>query len=595
MITKRNYFTILLMFAVLFFMFMFLQMMKEIGNEYDVNPYAKDSVLVSGSVVTVQEDSEKEQVYFFHDLESSYENVIEQWCRYTKRELHMTMELKEYDSSGNIYIVDPEALSPERDVPVLLHIAKAGNIVIFCRIPAIDEIRTNAGLRELLGIDSISSDSVQTDGIKLFSGFLLGGESIYRAVGDEEQERQDLELTMPWFLLNSNCKTYMVGLMEDTSIENEELPAVLWRCSLGDGLVFAVNGNYMEECMGIGMLQAMMAESKSYELYPVVNAQSLGVANFPGFANENNDLMMSLYSRNQISLFRDIIWPSLCSIAMKSNAKLTCYMTSQHNFIDKDEPDSDTLIFFLKQMREQNSEAAVSLDASRAINLTQKLTGDEKFFVGSGSKYSYRAGYMPADQLKQFPLSERMSYTSKLQTVSSDVDYREEVLSYLEDDVTVQMITDNGIRHTFRDDLRLRALETALAYSNTVMDMGRISWPEEDTDRWEILAEKFSSNTYTYGRPFAAFEQTTASESDRRIRSLLAVNYYHEREKDTVYLHVEAADEPWFMFRIHGEKISSVTGADYKEVEEGAYLIHATESEIEISLKDSDQLYYTLE
>lgn len=44
---------------------------------------------------------------------------------------------------------------------------------------------------------------------------------------EEEKERQDLQLKVPWYQLGSGTTTYMIGLLDESSgenVRNEELP-----------------------------------------------------------------------------------------------------------------------------------------------------------------------------------------------------------------------------------------------------------------------------------------------------------------------------------------------------------------------------------
>ena len=63
--------------------------------------------------------------------------------------------------------------------------------------------------------------------------------------------------------------------------------------------------------------------------------------------------------------------------------------------------------------------------------------------------------------------------------------------------MTLQSITSDGISHTYREDIRMKSLQTSLAYSNIVFDLKQILWPQQKEDRWEVLYEKFASNTNT--------------------------------------------------------------------------------------------------
>ena len=57
------------------------------------------------------------------------------------------------------------------------------------------------------------------------------------------------------------------------------------------------------------------------------------------------------------------------------------------------------------------------------------------------------------------------------------------------------------------------------------------------------------------------------------------------REEDCIYLETFGAAESWFLLRVHGEEIASITGAAYRKIEEGTYLLHVTEGAAEIGLR----------
>lgn len=92
--------------------------------------------------------------------------------------------------------------------------------------PMYTRIAMSSRWRKVLGIRQIRHEDVKLTGVNLFDGFLLGGQAIYQPADDKEkEERQDFPDHMPWYLLESGCKTYMVGMLADESVKNEQLPA----------------------------------------------------------------------------------------------------------------------------------------------------------------------------------------------------------------------------------------------------------------------------------------------------------------------------------------------------------------------------------
>lgn len=146
---------------------------------------------------------------------------------------------------------------------------------------------------------------------------MLGGENIYRAENKEEENRQDLKLTFPWFKLGDGTKTYMKGFPEDQTLKTQDYPVVIWRKNFGTASVFAVNGDYMGDETGLGLLTGMVYETRNYLIYPVVNAQNLVVQNFPSLAEENTDKMQEIYGNGTKGVNRDIVWPSIAAIYRK--------------------------------------------------------------------------------------------------------------------------------------------------------------------------------------------------------------------------------------------------------------------------------------
>lgn len=605
MITKKNFLIMGVTMFVLLFLFQFSQIMKESGNEYDVNSYAEEASLNREDAW--QKSPQKDvlekggYVLFVGNGKSDIGKTVSWWCTYTKRELVVFQSVEDCPEDvfqkAEVLLLESSYVTEKKDVEALAEIARSGGNLIFCDLPSAYEIKTSYQWKELLGILQVKEQRQEIQGINLFSGFLLGGQAIYLPEDEEEkEERQDLEQSTVWYETRTGCKIYMAGMLSDSTVKNEELPPLIWRAGVGKGKVFAVNGNFMRDCTGIGMLNAILAEIKPYDLYPVVNAQCIGVANFPGLASENPEKMKELYSRELPAVFRDIIWPGLCSAVEKTGAHLTCYLAPQFDYGDDKEPRKEQLVFYLRQLKEREAEAGLTLEYVSAGDLIRKMKADQSFFQDSGSQYRYGAVYVPPggaaysiEKLKDYAFFEH------IQTVAGIYSAERPVVSYLTDEITLQSITSTGISHTYKEDLRMKSLQTALGYSNIVLDMNHITWPKEEEDRWEIVSERFSSQINTYWKAFEMFDQTSASQCDIRIRNFLAMDYEDSREGDKIHVSIEDRNgDVWFILRTHGEEVVSVQGGDFKKIEADAYLICASQDELTIRCEAEDSLYYYL-
>ncbi len=274
---------------------------------------------------------------------------------------------------------------------------------------------------------------------------------------------------------------------------------------------------------------------------------------------------------------------------------MTCYLVPQSDYMDNNLPQREQLIFYLKQLKEKGAEAGLSFDYVKARNLQEKMTHDEMFFHSSDSSYRYGAVYIPPSYSGSTTGLQSFAMRNHILTVTAGYTKEYPIVAYMTRDLTRQSITSEGVQHTYMDDIRMKSLQTALAYSNIVLNMNHVTWPETDDDRWEIISDKFSSNINTYWRKFSMFSQTTASESDRRIRAFLGMDYTHERVGDDIRVHIKKqSSEVWMILRTHGEEITSVQGGEYEEIEENAYLICAKENEVTIHCERADKVYYTL-
>lgn len=609
MVSKRKFFSITIMMFILLFLFQFSMIMRDRQNAYDVNSELT-AKKADGQNAWKQEETDlktlvenqESYVLFIGDAEKNMGIAVERWCTYTKRSLLTDTSLAQYisktDQVPEIVILESEKYADAANLKQLKEYVSAGSIVIFGSLEDAGEIQKNSELMNFLGIQKVVSKNVKLSGIKLFEGLLLGGEVVYQPDTEKEKkERQDLNFTVPWYQIESGTKAYMVGLLDEKKmkkekLENEDLPTLIWRNGIENGSIFAVCGDYLKDSTAIGILDGMVNEASEYTVYPIVNAQNLSMVNFPGFAEENNEKLTRLYSRSVIGINRDIMWPALVSTAEQSKLRMTCFIQPQSDYTDDIEPDSKNLVFYLKQLKEQNAEAGLSLHYRKASSMSDKITDDGKFFASADSSYVYGAAFVNTDQL---PLVLNMQGTSLLKTVGTLVcDYTEEypLLSYCDDAVTLQEVTNDGMHYTYGDDLRMRSIQTALGYTNVMLNMQDIYWPEDSDDGWQVMQEKFASNLLTYWKKFSYFTATTLSESNARTRSFLKLDYSYSGDDNEAILKTTEKNS-WFLLRTHGKEIEETVGGSWQKLEENVYMIYAEQNTVRVQFKQSRLHYYT--
>lgn len=602
MVSKRKFFSIAIMMFVLFFLFQFSMIVRDRKNTYDVNSSLTEKK-ADGENQWTPSDSEAGEdisVVFVGNEAGDMGIAVNRWCTYAKREFISCEAVSRYsvddENLPEMMILESEKYADGDNLTTLETLEKKGVIIVFGCLENVKNIQNNQELMKFLGIQKVVTDKTHLTGVKLFEGLLLGGEITYITPEDkEEKQRQDLELDVPWYQVGSGTKTYMVGLFDEKkgkNIENEDLPTLIWRNGIDYGSVFAVVGDYMKDSTALGLLDGMRAEAMQYIIYPVVNAQNLSMVNFPVFANENNDEMLKLYSQSATGIARDIMWPSLISIVQKSDMKMTCFIQPQADYTDDVEPQSGMLEFYLKQMKEQKSEAGISLEYQKLDKAEDKVIKDTNFFENEKIDYRFGAAFAKEKDLKGILKDTDSGLLGDVGTLVCDYTENQPVVSYYSDSVTLQTVTSDGMNYAYSDDIRMRSIQTALGYTNVMLDMYDIFWPKRSTDRWEVMQKRFSSNLLTYWKNFECFGSTTLSESNARIRTFLNLAYSQSREDNTITLRTSEPGS-WFILRTHGEEIEEIDGGSQTEIEDGAYLICTEDTTVKIQLKEPG-LYYDI-
>lgn len=591
MLSRRKLFSMLLMMFVLFALFMLTQVYRDIANDYDTNEYASETVVRRANVWTAPTAAQagEEDTVFIGGESSDMENVISQWCTYTKRSLCRFGSLAEYlaqeDVDAAVLCIEPAYLSLPSDASRLTKLVERDVVIIFGGLPNAREVASSPELCRLLGIEALRSEEIELSGIYLYEGFLLGGEALYRP--DEEDGADPLDVTIPWYKLGNQTKVYLTGLVgaaeDDTG--QKERPAILWRNTERNAKIFVVNGDYLCDETGLGLLSGMMAESYPYVLYPVVNAQNLTVADYPSFASENDEEVERIYSNSHRMLLQNIVWPSLVSVSAQSGFKMTCLMTPQLLYSENYEPEMDNLVYYLRQLKEQRGEAGWSAGEENGLSAAEKWDRDRAFFQSTGSDYVHTAVYAPGQQADEVLALVESGQAPDIRTMTGICEDTDSLLSFISDNITYQGITHSANSYDFSDDLRNRSLQSALGYTNILLDMKPITWPRSEADRWENYSRQVSGNIGTWWNRFSYFDKTTLTESDTRLRSFLALDYEDRQEGNAIDLTVSNRQGTVsFLLRTHDKRVRSVSGGSAFEIEEDVWLLSVQEDSVRIQL-----------
>lgn len=603
MVSRRNFFSIAAIMLVVFFLFQFSNVALEQWNNYEENQNAVDVSALggkSGAFVSGGEsglwETGRPQVIYVGDENGAIGQMVRTWAAYAKRDFvcrqlqtaaGSRLELSSLgEAPRELIILDAANLdwSGGDLCQELRDYAAEGTSLVFASLPEPKVIQENQELMSLLGIRELRKEQTSVTGIHLYKGFLLGGEMIYQGEDEKEDEkRQDMQLKMPWYVLGSGTKIYMKGLPSE-QVDVEEHPAVIWRRSLDGAYVFAVNGDYMEDSTGLGILSAMLAEVNTYTIYPVVNAQNLVLANYPALALENSGQLVQYYSQSLRGVFRDILWPDITTVFHQGNLGLTCMIAPQLDYEDNNLPDQVQFIFYMKALNELSAEAGLSGYSRSETGMADKLAQDFNFMNQNGLDYQFTSFYAGGLDDSQISAALGWGDLDRIRTIVVPNEGSSELVGYYSETVTRQQAVTDGLHNTYRGDFRIRSAQTALAYNNVLVDMQRLAYPESQEDTWETLSTGFSSDIPHFKELFPAFSGTTVSESDGRIRNFLALDYAHSRQGETVTIRHTGEGPVWFILRVNHGSAGDASGGKCQRIEDGVYLIEAQEKEVTVTI-----------
>lgn len=601
MLSKRVYFTVSALMMLVLFMFQFSGIIRKKYNNFDENKYAvsEKNDLNKNNVFTVLTDEDKVvksisgYIVYIGDINTKTGNTVYEWCNYTKRNLLVYKTVSQYHRYNEKYpdavLIDSDYVNIDSDIDTFSLLTDYGINLVFCTLPSYSAISENQRFEQLCGI-SPHRESVNASGLKLYSGFLFGGEAWYTKENDPDGKFQNMKLTMPWYNTSNATKTYMSAVVESedgSKIDNEDQPAVIWRKSHDHAYVFCINGDYIKDISGMGILTAIMSESKDLDIYPVVDSQSVIVNNFPMFSFENDDAVEKYYLRNTSSLLENVIWPDISNLAESTGARFTFMAAPQINYSDNNLVSVREMDYFFRLFSEISSEAGLTTTRDDATSIDEKLTADAGIFSNYLSNYKFTSIIARKDELENV-LSSKNSLIDDVNTIVTDSqDYGgTKLFSYVNDNVINVECPVTSDKYTYSDDFRQRCFQTALAYTNIEFNMTGVCNPDDEKELWNEEIKSKSTALTSYMKNSKMFTKCSISQADKRIREFMAADYSYKQNSSYVSLDVTGAQETaCFIVRLRTGEVENVSGAVCTKVEKGVYLITAQSKHVEMTIK----------
>jgi hypothetical protein len=584
---------------IVLFLFQSMGVIRRKYNNYDSNSFKESTAteLTADDEFQVQTNSEKvllsgkKYVVYIGDIDDDYGRTVYQWCRFTKRNVISYKDIDDYTMSNwnkpEMVLLDSNYVDYYTQMDAVIAISDADVNVTLCNLPDYDTTRKNDRLMEYCSIES-SARRIVASGLRVFDDFLIGGEIWLNEDNNTDGTYNDLEITIPWYVTTTGTKTYMAAELsaEDyPDVKNENQPSLVWRKRWNDAYVFCINGEFIKDISGMGILSAIAYDAKDYDIYPAVDAQTYIVENFPYLSSENDNQIQKYYSRTTESFSKNVIWPDLTNLSTKLSVKFTYMVAPQYNYADKIFTSISELDYFFRLIREQDTEAGLTNSRGTRDNMTEKLEADRNTYRNYLGNYEFLSILLTGQEISDIgDVKNDILNDVKTYVVSSEEYDGSGLFYYTDDDILTILTPVNGEKYTFGKDFTVRCLNTVLAYCNIDVNLRDTFYPEDEDNLWNKYIKDVSGAAENLTLASTNFSKCTVSELDQHVREMLSLDYSYRLDGNDLVVDIKGNQETSrFVLRTHKTGIQSVSGGTYTEIEEGTYIITTTEKQIRIT------------
>ncbi len=612
MISIRNYFTILILMLMVFVMFMFVGVSSGLLSDTATNSQVRNKVAINASdTITADSlnlqaaaapgtgravlDPEKKRrvAILSGSMDNEDSRLLREWCVYHKYlyQSYQTLpdagELAAYD----IVLFGDYSITAE-DTQRLYDYAALGVTMIFTRLPEYPVVTSDGELAAFFGISAGMNETVTAEGIKIYSDFMLNKERSYQK-GDYFGEEDDAGISVPYYSLRAGYEIYAVGILGDQARPEEDdknLPPLLWRTVTGNSFVFVVNSDIFDGMSMLGVLTGFMAGEGGYYLYPVVNAQTISLIDYPYFSDENEEQVRALYSRSSEAVARDILWPNIIQILKNYGGSYSFFAASQLDYRDGIGPKEDFLHFYLREIDKLPGTMGLSLGQISGTDLKDMIDQNELFFRSKLPDYDFTALYAADFNSEEVKSSLEQGFLKDISLVMSDYGSGDDLIGFLKEDVLSVKFNLDGSRHETMDDLQMICIENALGMCNAKMEIGRVIYPRSARDEWNYLSTKWSKGN-TYYNDFSKLDMVSVYELENRVRRFLALDFTYDYDRDHINIAIDHFDEEAYFILVTGSsRIGHVENGSAERISDTAYLIKAAAAQVRIDMTEMNML-----
>lgn len=624
MLSRRNFFVILIMFLVVFIMFMLVDLSTAYFTRHESNPQASVPITITSDHAFTMDglklpvpdlgelaaqaarpqtgtaDAQNAPAAIENDAtiiaiiasDAASADVanMQEWCLYNRFYYQVYTELPEAEQLAAcrmLLFADP--VSDLADLPRLQAYADMGLDMVFTRLPVYQELQAAPELADFYGISGFVQEALPLNGLYIFDEFFIGGERIYALEDIYGDKDEDIPQTVPYYKLRPGYLMFVQAIAQDESINYMDLPALLWRTCSGKANVFVFNTDIFAGKNLPGVLTACMAQLEPFYVYPVVNAQTISMVDFPMLSVENSDTMAALYSRDSEALSRDVLWPAVVKILKNYGSAFNFFMAPQLDYSDENLPSGEMIDFYRQEIETQSGMLGLSMQQQSEASLATLCAENAAFLTEHMPEYQFTAACVTREQLDELTGSDLPAPLSSATLLMTDLAEDQPLMEFVNDRTVAVSFTTDGFIHESMDDLRLLCIENALGMNNQKVEMGQAIYPVDGAD-WNTLNLWWSRGD-TYQKPYRFFDTVTVYGMEERVRTFLAVDYAAAFAEDAIVLDVtNGVKNASFVLRLFNYEIERVEGGKCRQISDSAYLLQPGDGRMTLHVKRLHQL-----
>lgn len=584
MLSRRGFFVIILLFGVVTTMFMTFNVSESILLKEDepAQQSATASVTRSDTITAEQlraaaahPDGQAAAALLVASPDSTMAGLLQEWCVYNKYPFRIFTSLADAASLQDFSLVLVGDLPLDgQTVHILAESTRTAHSLVFLTTPDPAQVAANAELADLLGIQSVAAVRCAVRSIHLFTDFFVGGERIY--TGEE-----GAPAAIPHYALREGYEVYANGIPEEEMLYTD-YPPLLWRTRTGQADVYVTNTDIFAGKSLLGLITAFVSQTQTCYLYPIINARTVSVQNFPCLSEENTTQLEQLYSRSSNALTRDLLWPAVEKIVRTYGEKAIFLAASQLDYSHPAGQATDLARYYRSQIVRMSGTLGLSFKSLGDVPLQNILDSIGSFAAQTLADCRFRVCSVESSHLQELQQC-TSTLLQDITLVLTDTAAGQPLLEFLNDDTLAVGFTDDSFAH---DDLAMISLVTALGVANQTADMSLVYYPSSSEDLWADKSLIWSRNV-TYARDFSFLDTASAAELEEKSRALLALQYTAVQSGSQLQITVDSpAEDNDFFLRLHGKKIVSAQGAAVTQISDTAWLVHTQAPEAVLELED---------